>query len=172
MMEMTAMQIAVKMAMQLLLAFTGTVAFSVLFSVPAKHFFYCGLTGSVGWGVYLIINGCYHTPVMAMFAATLILTSLSRYLSVKRKAPTPVFLLCGIFTLVPGSGIYYTAYSIFMDAGKEALENGIGTMKLAVAIALGIGAAYSIPSKVFGWKNEAEVWKKPNPQELKEKQQN
>ena len=32
------------------------------------------------------------------------------------------------------------------------------TIKMAVAIGLGIGAAYSLPGHLFGWKREIEVW--------------
>ena len=124
--------------LQIIMAFTGTVAFSVLFSVPKRHYLSCGLTGSVGWAVYLMISRVF--------------------LSVKYKAPTIVFLLCGIFTLVPGAGIYYTAYYLFTGAEQEAMMKGIETFKLAVAIALGIGVSYSIPAKVYGWKQDAEVW--------------
>ena len=144
--------------LQIIMAFTGTVAFSVLFSVPKRHYLSCGLTGSVGWAVYLMISRVFHTPIVATFAASMVLSAMARFLSVKYKAPTIVFLLCGIFTLVPGAGIYYTAYYLFTGAEQEAMMKGTETFKLAVAIALGIGVSYSIPAKVYGWKQDAEVW--------------
>ncbi|QAT62901.1 threonine/serine exporter [Acidilutibacter cellobiosedens] len=147
-----------KTAMQIIMAFTGTVAFSILFNVPKKYYFFCGLTGSVGWSVYLIINHYFHNSILATFIASMILTAMSRILSVKCKASTTLFLLCGIFTLVPGAGIYYMAYYIFINAGHEAMLKGIESIKIALAISLGIGVAYSIPAKVFGWEQESEVW--------------
>ena len=44
--------------------------------------------------------------------------------------------------------------------GQEALalQYGMDTIKMAVAIGLGIGAAYSLPGHLFGWKWEIEVW--------------
>ena len=36
---------------------------------------------------------------------------------------------------------------------------GIESIKMAVAIGLGIGVAYSIPTRVFGWKRKPEVWR-------------
>lgn len=41
---------------QLAAAFLATIAFSVLFHVPKKQYFVCGLTGTLGWLVYLIVN--------------------------------------------------------------------------------------------------------------------
>lgn len=145
--------------LQLAAAFIGTVAFSVLFSVPKQYFFFCGLTGSVGWGVYLAVNYWFHTPIVATFVASTALTVLSRFLAVRCKATTTMFLLCGIFTLVPGAWIYYTAYYAIAGQGQEALVKGIESIKIAMAIGMGIGVAYSIPPRAFGWKKEVEIWK-------------
>ena len=147
-----------EIVMQAVMAFTGNLALSILFSVPRRHHLLCGLTGSIGWTVYLVISRYFHTPIVATFAASLVLSAMARFLSVKYKAPTIIYLLCGIFTLVPGAGIYYTAYNLFMGAEQEALAKGLETFKMAVAIALGIGVSYSVPAKVYGWKKDAEVW--------------
>ncbi len=154
--------VALQVLLQLAAAFVGTVAFSVLFSVPKEYRSACGVTGGVGWAVYLMINSLNHTPIIGAFAASAVLTIMSRYQAVQFKAPTTIFLLCGIFTLVPGAGIYYTAYYTFMGEEATALSYGMDTIKMAVAIGLGIGVAYSIPSFVFGWKKEPEVWNDEN----------
>lgn len=154
--------IVVEILLQLLAAYIGTVAFSILFSVPKEYHFDCGATGSIGWGVYLVISRTCQTPVIATFFASMVLTMLARFQAVKCQAPTTVFLLSGIFTLVPGAGIYYTAANFFTGDGQAALNSGIDTIKLAVAIGLGIGAAYSFPARMFGWKKKAEVWQEKN----------
>lgn len=100
----------------------------------------------------------YQTPIIGTFAASAVLTMLSRCLAVQRKAPTLLFLVCGIFPLVPGAAIYYTAYNFFMGQEALALQYGMDTIKMAIAIGLGIGAAYSLPGHLFGWKREIEVW--------------
>ena len=81
-----------------------------------------------------------------------------RGFAIQRKAPTILFLVCGIFPLVPGAAIYYTAYNFFMGQEALALQYGMDTIKMAIAIGLGIGAAYSLPGHLFGWKREIEVW--------------
>lgn len=150
--------IVVEILLQLLAAYIGTVAFSVLFHVPKRYHFDCGATGAIGWGVYLLISRTCHTPILAIFFSSLVLTMLARFQAVKCKAPTTVFLLCGIFTLVPGAGIYYTAANFFSGDGQAAIASGIDTIKTAVSIGLGIGFAYSFPAKLFGWQKEAEIW--------------
>ena len=108
------MEMAGEILGQLLAACVGTAAFSALFGVPKKYWLDCGICGAVGWGVYLAVMAAYQTPIIGTFAASAVLTMLSRCLAVQRKAPTLLFLVCGIFPLVPGAAIYYTAYNFFM----------------------------------------------------------
>ena len=76
------------------------------------------------------------------FAASLLavipLTLLARIFAIVLKAPVTIFLLAGIFPLVPGAGIYYTAYYFIQGNNALALANGISTFKIAVALAIGI----------------------------------
>lgn len=141
---------------ELLAAGIGTIAFSVLFHVAPRHFPYCGLVGSIGWLVYRLVAFRFHSAVLATFVATLILTVCARWFSTLRHTPTLIFLVSGIFPLVPGAAIYNTAYHIFMDEGAQATEAATTTLKLAVAIALGILSAYSLPGRMFGWQHNAE----------------
>ena len=68
---------------------------------------------------------------------------------------TTLFLISGIFTLVPGAGIYYTAYYTITGLEETALYYGMSSLKTAIAIGLGIGVAYSLPPKLFGWKRRS-----------------
>jgi uncharacterized membrane protein YjjB (DUF3815 family) len=133
--------------LQVLVAFISTIAFAVIFHAPKKELFYTGLTGGAGWLVYLLAQGLGSGTVAASFLATLALAWLSRVFSFARRAP--VFLICGIFPLVPGAGIYYTGYNFFMGNDAMALEKGLETIKIAVAIALGTGIVQSLPPFLF-----------------------
>ena len=134
---------------QLIVAFFATVSFAVLFQVPKHQYVWSGITGSLGWLCYLLVNQGYGSVVVASFAATLLLTALSRFFAVWRKTPITIFLICGIFPLVPGAGIYYTGYHIFMNNNVEAMSKGVETIKIAIAIALGIGIVVSLPRFFF-----------------------
>lgn len=131
---------------QLIAAFFGTLAFCILFQVPFKYFFECCLTGMGGWLFYLL--GCRFTTVpTAIFIAALVVTGMSRYFAVKRLSPVTIFLIPGIFPLVPGAGIYYTAYYAFVADYPTTLEQGALTLKTAVAIVLGIVVVFALPPK-------------------------
>ena len=132
-------------------AFAATIAFAVIFHSPRRELLFTGLTGAAGWAVYLLAMGLGSGAVSASFLATLALAWLSRVFSFARKAPVTVFLICGIFPLVPGAGIYYTGYNFFMGLDGQALDKGLETIKIAVAIALGIGIVLSLPQGLFSF---------------------
>ena len=136
-------------ALQVLVAFVSTIAFAVIFHAPRKELFFTGLTGGTGWLVYLLAGALGSGVVASSFLATLALAWLSRVFSFSRRAPVTVFLICGIFPLVPGAGIYYTGYNFFMGNDALALEKGLETIKIAVAIALGTGIVQSLPPFLF-----------------------
>lgn len=140
---------ALHLLLQTAVAFASTIAFAVIFHTPRREWLYTGLTGGAGWLVYLLASGLGSGAVGASFLATLALTALSRMFSFARRAPVTVFLICGIFPLVPGAGIYYTGYNFFMGNDALALEKGLETIKIAVAIALGTGIVQSLPPFLF-----------------------
>ena len=85
------------------------------------------------------------SPAIATLVATLPLTGCARFFAIRHKAPVTIFLLPGIFPLVPGAGIYYTAY--YFLQGEEVLfaSKGAETFKVALALALGIALVCSLP---------------------------
>lgn len=133
-------------------AFAATIAFSVIFHTPRRELLFTGLTGAAGWLVYFVVIQSGNGTVAASFLATLALAWLSRIFSFARKAPVTIFLICGIFPLVPGAGIYYTGYNFFMGLDELALDKGLETIKIAVAIALGIGIVLSLPQGLFSFR--------------------
>ena len=126
---------------QFFIAGAGTLSFAILFACPKRTLPYCGLVGAVGWFVYetAILFG------LEAFAASL----LARIFAVALKTPVTIFLLTGIFPLVPGAGIYYAAYYFIQGSNELALANGISTFKIAVALAVGIALVLGLPMPHF-----------------------
>ena len=142
-----------------LYASLGTLCFAVLFHVPQRHYIRCAAVGGVGWLVYLLAMALGAGCVSATLAASVPLALLSRWYAVKARAPATVFLLCGIFPLVPGAGIYYTAY--YFVSGQMALFSAklAEVIKVALALSVGIAVVLSVPlphSHVYGPTGEVE----------------
>lgn len=131
---------------QFAVAAVATISFGVTFHVPQRHYLPCGITGAVGWLVYTIAAGPLglSAPIATLVAA-LPLTLCARAFAIRHRAPVTVFLLCGIFPLVPGAGIYYTAYYFLQNDRQLFASCGVETIKVALAISLGIALVGSIP---------------------------
>ena len=135
------------MMKEILAAAAGTFAFSVLFGVPRKYYPFCGIIGASGWIVYMFTEDFGVT--VGAFVATVAVVLLSRVTAVREKCPVTVFLISGIFPLVPGSYVYWTAYYFVTDQLRLAVHNGYMAVKIAFAIVLGIIFVFEIPQKVF-----------------------
>ncbi len=131
-----------------LAAIVGTIAFSLLFGVPRKFYPYCGFIGGAGWIVYAGLLTYVSTPVSAMIA-TIVVILFSRTFAVRERCPVTIFLISGIFPLVPGAGVYWTAYYIVTDELTLAARTGFLALKVAVAIVLGIVFVFELTQGLF-----------------------
>ena len=118
----------------------GTAAFAVLFHVPAAFYLRCGVIGGCGWLCYRLLMAAGLTAIPAVFCATVLVVC---------RCPVTLFLVPGIFPLVPGVGIYWTAYYLVTDRSALASQQGSTTLRSAVAIVLGILLVLELPQGLF-----------------------
>ena len=119
-------------------AMVGVVPFAILFHAPKKEWIACGISGTIGWILYCIMSDLGFGIIACNFAATVGLTLFSRWMAVLRRAPVSIYLVPGIFPLVPGAGIYHTAYYLFMEKPEMATAAARDTLAAAGAITVGI----------------------------------
>ena len=135
--------------LQIIAAGVGTLGFSIVFHAPRREWLFCALNGALAWLVYLIMTSIGAGVAIASITATFVITIVSRILSTIRKNPSTVFLIAAIFPLVPGAGIYYTAYNLIMDDFAAAGAKGLETFEIAGGIVLGIIFGFVLPNGLF-----------------------
>lgn len=133
--------------LQAVAACFGTIAFSIFYRVPKKHFPTCGGIGAIAWIVYLLIQDASQKNTMAVLAASMTVVLLSRFWSVHNRCPLITYLIPGIFPLVPGTGIYNAVFAIIGGEQGQAMDIFMGAFKSAFAIAIAILAGIIIPTK-------------------------
>ena len=141
--------------LNLLLASTGSLAFAILYNVPRKFYLCAAFTGMAGWCCYYLIVPFTDTAVASFFGAVGVVL-VSRIFAVWKKCPITVFLISGIFPLVPGAGVYYTMYYLVSNELTLAAIKGLESLKIAFGIVLGIVFIVTIPKKWFFIQN----WRK------------
>ena len=135
---------------QTLAAFIGTFAFAILFGVPRQQYATCGIIGAIGWAAFLIMTraGIAGTMVSITFS-TVLICLMSRMVAVWDKCPSTVYLLCGIFPLVPGAGIFWFTYYLVGEKFRLSMTTGFNAGMAAIAIVLGIILAMEFPQRWF-----------------------
>ncbi len=95
-----------------------------------------GASGAVGYLVYLLCG----EPRLGFLLSALVLTLLSELLARLCKMPASIFLVLGIFPLVPGSALYkmmaYAVQSEYRLAVQYGGEAFVSIVLMTVAIAL------------------------------------
>ena len=136
--------------LQALAAFVGTAAFALLFGIDREHYVPAGVIGAIGWAVYLIlVRQCGATPVTATLASSTLVCILSRLAAIPFRIPAQGFLLCGIFPLVPGAGVFWFTYYLTDSQFDLSMQSGWMASKVAIAIVLGIILAMELPQRLF-----------------------
>ena len=133
---------------QIIAATLGVLAFAVLFHAPRRSYAACALCGGFCWAMFLVFSALGLNMFMATVAAVMMMTLLARVLSVAMRMPNTVFIVTGIFAIVPGAGIYYSAYSLMVSDMALFQQKSKETVLLAGAIALGILIGMSVPQSV------------------------
>ena len=66
----------------------ATISFGITFQMPRRHYLACGLTGAVGWMVYIFCVELFAlSPAIATLVATLPLTGCARFFSIRLPLP-------------------------------------------------------------------------------------
>ena len=137
------------MIIELISAAIGTVAFSLLFGVPKAYYLPCGAIGAAGWLMYRLMLLANIGTTFAVFFATVVIVLLSRFTAVRKKCPSTIFMITGIFPLVPGAEFYWAAYYLETNQIQDFQTSGMGALKIMIAFVLGIIFVFELPHKFF-----------------------
>lgn len=145
------------MILQFIAAMAGTWAFAVLYHAPKRYYLAGAVNGAIGWICYLALMHMGMGYAGAIVLSTIVLSLVSRILAVVMRAPGTIFLVTGIFPLVPGAGIYYSVYYFMQQDLAMGGAKAVEVMTTAGAIAMGILIGSMVPQRffaMFGRKND------------------
>lgn len=132
---------------EILLAFLGSACPGILFNIERRKLMWTGLSGVIGWMVYIWFYGQTGKVIFSTFVGAVFVGLYSEIMARIQKSPATLFSISGIFPLVPGIGAYNTVQLVMENKLGEAAGKGIETVASAAAIAFGImlmSAAYRI----------------------------
>ncbi|NLW22770.1 MAG: threonine/serine exporter [Tissierellia bacterium] len=123
---------------QLLFSFLSIIGFSILYGTPRNSILKTSLVGAMGWISLYISSLFFDSKILGTFLAAVTVGILGELFARYYKKPATVFIIPGIFPLVPGAGMYYTMLALIEKDFISAANKGTETLFIAAAISIGI----------------------------------
>lgn len=130
-------------------SFIATFGFGILFNIKGKKLLFAALGGGLGWYCYSLPLSLGLSEVSSLFISALVFSTYSEVLARIFKTPVTSFIICALFPLVPGSGMYYTMLATIDGELQNAVHLGINTLANAGTLALGVIFISTITSLIF-----------------------
>lgn len=126
------------MIIQSIFCFIGCSGFFILFNIHGPGGLICSLGGVITWIIYSAIVQLGYSEILGYFWATVFSAFYAEIMARIRKYPAISYLIVSIFPLIPGAGVYYTMnHAVHGDMSAFA-DQGIYTVAIAGAMAVGI----------------------------------
>ena len=138
--------------LQVLAAAAGTLGFAILFNSRPRRLFIGALGGGLTWLVYLILARFVGQDFLCVAAAAAFGAVYAEIMARVCKAPATVFTILSEIALIPGGSLYITMHHLVGGRQTQALQYGMHTLTVAVAIALGIVFVTAFTTSFFSKK--------------------
>lgn len=138
---------------------TAAIGFGILFNTPVRVLVFIGIGGVLAGLVKFTCLGVGSDIIVATFAASFTVGLLCIPITLVRPIPPQIFCIPCVIPLVPGTFAYKTMLGFIKLSGAigddyltlvaETLRNGILTLSLVMAIAIGLVAPIIVLEKYF-----------------------
>ena len=139
--------------LQIVTAFIGSLGFALLFNIRGKKLIVASLGGLISWTLFIALGWFISGEAIRYFIVALLLSLYAELMARLLKTPTTTFIITSLIPLIPGSSLYYTMAYAFKSDSHNFIKNGINTLQLAGALALGIIFATAV-SGIISVKNK------------------
>lgn len=126
------------MVIEALISFIACLGFGIIFNIKGKKLIFAALGGGLSWFFYLFFSSFNISEAFSFFLSAIIFSTYSEICARFLKTPVTTIIICSLFPLVPGSGMYYTMYAVIIGNISESIELGLNTLANAGSLALGV----------------------------------
>lgn len=131
--------------MAYLFAFITSAAIAVSFRAPKRTIAWAGFSGMAGWAGYDLSLRAGAPAALAVFLGALALGTVGELLARWLREPTLLFILPGLFPLVPG----LIAYNGMLLLAREQVLEGAVQLSRAIFFSGALAAGLAVPPAIF-----------------------
>ena len=141
----------------LMIGFTITVGFAVLFNVPRHLLISCGALGAAGHLLRFMLKETGAAPEVSAFSGALLVGLLGYWQARRINMPRLVFTITGIIAMVPGVPAYEMLMFFRNNNVIEGLQSGFRVAMITGGIAAGLSAARALTEIEWRGSGEEEI---------------
>ncbi len=112
--------------------------FVIIFNIHGLGALISSIGGVCTWIVYVLVRDNTGAAIWGFFLAAVFAAVFAEVMARVRKAPAISYLVISILPLLPGAHIYYTMQYCLYNEVDAAVSEGMYTVSIALALALGI----------------------------------
>lgn len=126
---------------QILTGAVGSAAFALYVHMRPKLLPAAAFGSALGWAVYLLVYQVHPHLFICNMLAAIAIYIWCKIMARMLKIPVTIFLVPGIFPLLPGSYLYYTLLTLLNKQADAFRQNALSTISTTLGIACGVVAA-------------------------------
>lgn len=130
--------------LQILMGCLGSLGFNILFNIRGRKLILASLGGLLSWTVYLLLESLFPGEALRYCLAAAAVTVYGEIFARIEKTPTTTFLVPSVIPLIPGGSLYYTMNYALNKQWAAFSNQGLHTLQLALALAVGIIAVTTL----------------------------
>lgn len=127
-----------KMIVQLIGAFFGTLGFCITFNMRKKYIVIPAVGGLLCWALYLLFDFLTTGVFISTLVAAIIVGIYGETFAHIIKVPTTILFIPTCVPLIPGGNLYYLALALISSDWDKCIDNLVLLILYAVGIALGL----------------------------------
>ncbi|MBQ8208260.1 MAG: threonine/serine exporter family protein [Clostridia bacterium] len=134
---------------QIFTGFLGSFGFAIMFNIRGKKLAAAAFGGFISWTLFLLLGFVTESEPIRYFIVSVLISAYSEIMARILKTPTTTFIITSLIALIPGGSLYYTMSNAFRSDLSSFINNGIHTIQLAVALALGVVAVTAFTKLLY-----------------------
>ncbi len=126
---------------EFIVSLASTVGFGLITNIPRRSLLPAGITGSLAWVVYYVVEQINQGLILPNFFAAIVIGLLGNVSAILFRVPVNIIYVPSLVSLVPGGILYLGMRSFTLGQESQTSQYLFNTLTIAIALAVGFAVA-------------------------------